>query len=147
VIAAERAVTGTDEPPPPASAVIPLNWLAKRATRRLLIGPDQRWLDLRAPETRAVLRVSFAPLLLQLGLPDLDVSAVYGPSRALTQAIGRWAYEQGYQGIVFGSRHDERFANWAIFEGAIFTPDGLPEPIARDDPDLLAVAALFGLIV
>jgi hypothetical protein len=70
-----------------------LNWLAKRTTRQLRLGPDQHWLDLRVPETRAVLRTIFAPALLHLGLPDLDVSAVYGPSRTLTQAIGRWAYE------------------------------------------------------
>ena len=147
VLAAERAVTGADEPPPPERATIPLNWLAKRATRRLRLGPDQRWLDLRAPETRAALRALLAPTLLRLGLPDLDVGAVYGPSRALTQAIARWAYEAGYQGIAFGSRHDETLTNWAVFEGAVFTPDGLPIPLARDDPDLLAVAALFGLTV
>jgi hypothetical protein len=69
-------------------------------------------------------------------------TAVYGLSRALTQAIARWAYEAGYQGLAFGSRHDERLTNWAVF-----TPDGLPIPLARDDADLLAVAALFGLTV
>ncbi|HEX5502460.1 MAG TPA: RES family NAD+ phosphorylase [Thermomicrobiales bacterium] len=147
VLAAERAVTGADEPPPPARGVVPLNWLAKRATRRLRLGSDQRWLDLRAPETRAVLRAILAPTLQRLGLPDLDVGAVYGPSRAFTQVIARWAYEAGYQGLAYGSRHDERFTNWALFEGAVFTPDGLPTPLMRDDPDLRAVAALFGLDV
>ena len=35
--------------------------------------------------------------------------------------------------------------NWAVFEAAVVTPDGLPIPLARDDADLGAVAALFGL--
>jgi hypothetical protein len=145
-LAGERA-RPADEPVTPAGAPIPPSWLTARLMGRLRLGPGQRWLDLRAPETREALRADLAPTLLRLGLPDLDVGAVHGPSRDLTRAIARWAYERGYRGIRYGSRLDERLANWAIFEGAAFTPDGPPAPVARDDADLLAVAALFGLTV
>jgi len=55
---------------------------------------------LRAFETVGALRSEFARLLVELNLDDLDVSGVRGPSRGLTQAIARWAPEQGYRGIA-----------------------------------------------
>jgi hypothetical protein len=140
-----RAVWGANAPAPWRSA--PDDWHLKRCLGRFHLLPGQRWLDLRAFETREALRAQFADAVIRLGLPDLDVSGVRGPSRALTQAIARWAYEQGYQGIAYSSRFDDAFDCWAVFEGAAFQPAGPPEPIARDDPDLRATAELFGLVV
>ena len=116
------------------------------ASGRLTLRPRQRWLDLRALETREDLRATFAPLLQDLGLQDFDVSTALGPTRRLTQAIARWAYEQDYHGIVYTSRVHEPFACWAIFDTALFHPTGPPEPIRRDDPDLRAIARVFGLL-
>lgn len=138
-------VTGSDEPLP--APVLPVDWYRKRGVGRLRILPGQRWLDLRAPETREVLRVELARTLVELGLPDLDVAGVMGPSRALTQAIARWAYERGYAGLAYHSRFDETLTLWAIFEGAAFEAIGVPEPIEPDDADLVATAHLFGLVL
>jgi hypothetical protein len=144
-LAAVEHVGGSQEPPP--RATVPTDWYQKRAIARLRLGPGQQWLDLRAIETREALRVALAATLLDLGLTDLDLSGVLGPQRLLTQAIARWAYENGYSGIVYSSRFDAAQSLWAIFEGAVFEPVGVPEPIVPGDPDLLAAAKLFGLTV
>ncbi len=125
--------------------VVPPDWYQGRAVGLLRITPRQRWLDLRSAETREVLRHELARTLFDFGLADLDLSGVVGPGRQLTQAIARWAYEQGYNGLAYSSRLDAALTCWAIFEGAMFEPAGPPEPILSDDPDLLRVARLFGL--
>ena len=56
-------------------------------------------------------------------------------------------YEQGYAGLAYPSRLDHALTLWAIFEGSAFEPIGLPEPITPDDPDLVATARLFGLVL
>lgn len=126
---------------------ISVPWRSARAVGQARLGPGQRWLDLRALATREALRQELAPLLLQLGFRDLDLSSIVGPQRALTQAIARWAHEQGAMGLVYHSRLDNRRTCWAVFEGATFTPAGAPERITADDPDLAAVARLFGLYI
>lgn len=138
-----RDVAGTDEPVP--AARVPADWYRRRAVGRLRLAPGQRWPDLRSPATREALRGELAAELLRLGMADLDLSGVAGPSRALTQAIAGWAHEQEYAGLVYASRLDQRLICWAVFEGAHFEPVGLPEPITPEDPDLRAAARLFGL--
>jgi hypothetical protein len=132
---------------PAAPAGIPTDWYEKRGIAELHLLPGQRWLDLRAPETREQLRTELARTLVTLGLSDLDLSRVAGPRRSFTQAIARWSHEHGYAGVAYPSRLDARLTLWAVFEGAAFEPVGPPTPIAPDDPDLLAVARLFGLSV
>jgi hypothetical protein len=145
LLARLRAVVGTAEPV--TRPRIPADWYARRAVVRLRLAPGQRWLDLRAPATREALRRELAGELLRLGLADLDVGGVVGPARALTQAVAGWAHGQGYAGLAYASRIDQALTCWAVFEGARFEAVGSPEPIASDDPDLRAVARLFGLAV
>ncbi|MBI4493874.1 MAG: RES family NAD+ phosphorylase [Chloroflexi bacterium] len=128
-------------------AALPSSWYQRRAVARLRLSAGQRWLDLRATETRQALRGELATTLLSLGFSDLDVSGVFGPQRTLTQTIARWAYERGYAGLAYASRLDATLTLWALFEGASFEPIGLPEPITPDDPDLVATAQLFGLVL
>ena len=111
------------------------------------VEPGQRWLDLRAPETLQTLRTELATVLVALGLPDLDVSAARGPSRALTRQVARWAFERDLQGIAYRSRFADDVDCWAIFEGARLTVVGSPEPIAWDDFDMAAAAKLFSLTI
>ncbi|MGI8916094.1 MAG: RES family NAD+ phosphorylase [Chloroflexota bacterium] len=145
LLAQVQAVEGTPEPlPQPRVAA---SRRRQRCIGRLRPLPGQRWLDLRQPATAESLRAEFAPLLGRLGLPDLDVSGLRGGSRPLTQAIARWAYEQGYQGLAYRSRFRDDLDCWALFEGAAFERSGPPQPIAADDPDLRAAAALFGLLL
>lgn len=143
VLARLQRVAGGGEQLPPAT--VPAHWYQRRAVARLRLVPGQRWLDLRAPETREALRAELATTLLTLGLSDLDLGRVLGPSRTLTQALARWAYERGYAGLAYHSRLDQKLTLWAIFEGSAFEPVGLPEPITPDDPDLVATARLYTL--
>jgi hypothetical protein len=145
MLARLRDVSGGGEPSP--VGVVPADWYQRRGVSRLRLEPGQRWLDLRAAETREALRGALAPTLAELGVDDLDVSGVLGPRRHVTQAIARWAVEADYAGIAYRSRFDETLTLWAVFEGAAFTPVGAPEPVRPDDPDLLAAAELFGLSV
>lgn len=140
-----REVVGTAESVPEPR--VPADWYRPRGVGRLRLAPGQRWLDLRASVTREVLRRDLAGELVRLGLSDLDLSSVVGPARALTQAIAGWAHEHGYAGLAYASRFDQTLTCWAVFEGARFEPVGLPGPITTDDPDLRAVARLFGLAV
>jgi hypothetical protein len=144
VLAMLAAVGGTDEPIPTRGKV-PSDWHLKRRTQRLTVMPDQRWLDLRALSTLQQLRSDLAGLLVLHDIPDLDAGVVQGANRAVTQAISRWAYERGFQGIVYRSRLDNEIGCWAIFEGAAFLPEGRVEIITRADPDLIDIASIYDL--
>ena len=144
-LAAMHAVTGTDEPVPPA--VVPPDWYQKRAVATLHLLPGQRWLDVRATETLEALRLEFAEELVRWGISDLDLSDLMSRDRRLTQAISRWAHERGYQGVVYASRLESGANLWAIFEGAQFEAVGVAQPILPDDPDLVAAAHTFGLAI
>lgn len=139
--------------PPEVSSVvgrIPLGWLSERRIARFVLhdaGQVGRWLDLREPATHQVLRRELAGLLVGLEFTDFDISTATSSERALTQPIGRWAYERGYRGIVYASRFDARLTCYAIFEHdpGIRLAQITREPLTFNDPDLRAVAALFGL--
>ena len=143
VLAREREISGTDDPV--STTTLPLDWCSRRCVGHFDLSPGQRWLDLRAFETREALRVELASTLALLALADFDMGDVLSRERKVTQAIAQWAYEQGYHGIVYSSRLDVTCNCWAIFDSAQFHPVDDPEPITLDDPDLRAVAAIYGL--
>ncbi len=126
---------------------VPADWTRARCAGQLRLGPEQRWLDLRHLETAEALRSELAPLLQQPDLPDLDVSVLRGPSRPLTRAVARWTYDAGFQGIAYRSRFHDGLDCWTLFEGTDVERVGSIERISRDDRDLRAAAALFGLVV
>ncbi|MFN8635982.1 MAG: RES family NAD+ phosphorylase [Chloroflexota bacterium] len=127
--------------------LVPRDWYASRRVGRLQISPGQQWLDLRAPETLQALRAELADALVRLHLPDMDVGATRGPSRALTREIARWAYDRGFRGLAYRSRFGDQIECWAVFEGASISPIRPDETILPDDPDLQAAAHLFGLTI
>lgn len=91
-------------------------------------------------------RRRFASTLRVIGLVDVDLGDVLSRDRRVTQAIARWAFDQGYGGIRYPSRFHPALDLWAIFEGAPFTEVAVAA-IEPDDPDLIAVAALFRLTI
>jgi RES domain len=147
-LAAERAVLNATEPP--RSAHVPAAWGRNRVVGTFTLG-SVGWLDLRALDTIQVLRDAFAELAHSLRLADVDLSAATGRSpiageeRRFTQAVSRWAYERGYQGIVFSSRLDHRFTCWAVFESATIQRVGAPETITQADRDFVRIARSFSL--
>jgi hypothetical protein len=132
---------GDDTPP---AGVVPDDWHLKRLVGEFRVAPRQRWLDLRELEIREMVRWELAPTWVEMGLDDFDLSDALTRRRDITQAIARWAYEQGYQGIIYPSRLDNAFDCWAIFEGAHFEVIG-SRSIARNDEDLAAIAQVYKL--
>jgi hypothetical protein len=147
-----------DEPVDPAlfGGIVPADW---RMTRRLgmtRLDRSMRFLDLVAPDTVHALRRTpqIAQLAANLGLPDIDYSAVNGPNRTFTQALSRFVYEssdaQGnplFGGIRYTSRLNPQWECWAIYlDRMVHTPD-LPTAIHADNRALLKAAALLGLTV
>ena len=124
--------------------VIPDDWHLKRMIAAFRVVPGQRWLDLRLLTVREHLRHEMARTFVDLGRDDFDLGDALSRNRALTQAIARWAYENGFEGIIYKSRLDAAFDCWALFEGALYEPVSAMS-IAHDDEDLIAVATLFGL--
>lgn len=59
-----------------ASAHVAADWYQRHAVARFHLRPGQRWLDLRVAETREDLRRELAPMLLHLGLTDLDLGGL-----------------------------------------------------------------------
>jgi hypothetical protein len=130
----------------PRVGAVPSGWHRDRLIGRLLVLPGQRWLDLRHHETILALRQELSGTLVALGLDDFDLSTALSANRRLTQATARWAYEHGFQGIAYASRHGADLECWALFEGARFEPVEIA-PVVADDPDLVVAAGLLGLSV
>jgi hypothetical protein len=98
---------------------IPPRWLRERQIASFLLvdmDPPSTWLDLRRPESHQLLRYELAALLVGLDVQDFDISIATSSERRLTQPIGNWAFEQGYQGIIYCTRFDPRLACYAIVE-------------------------------
>jgi hypothetical protein len=140
-----KRVTGA--PDSTLSPIVPPDWCAKRGIARFYLRSGQRCLDLRSMETREALRIELAELLLSLDLADLDSGVVRSLNRRLTQAISRWAYERGYNGVAYKSRLDDERDCWALFQGAAIEMVGSIEPISPHDPDFRETARLFGLAI
>lgn len=118
-----------------------VDWCQARALGRAELGPNQRWLDSYAAETRRELRGALADRLLELGLDDFDFGDALSRNRKLSQAVSRWAYEQGFQGIVFSSRFDYGLRCWAVFDTADFQP--LDAMLLNPEADELNAALTF----
>jgi hypothetical protein len=123
---------------------VPGSFLRARgtATFRLRSG---RWLDLRHVETLAAIRASFGSRLHDYGLIDVDLGGICGPARAFTQEVAGWAFDRGYNGLVYASRLSATFECWALFDTARIEAVGPVVPISLEDPDLQAVAHVFAL--
>ena len=112
------------------------------------VAEAERILNLCAPETHARLRQELAVALVACGYSGaFNFGEVIGTDYRLTQLITHWAHEHDFTGVAYPSAHDHTLTCWAVFDSAQITFAGEPESIERDDPDLLAAAALFGLRV
>jgi len=137
-----------------ARPVVPAAWrLARRIGVTTLI-PSLVFANLGTPETVQELRQALAPLALSLGLPDLDISALTGPHRALTQEVARYLYEQHdpsgtplYHGIRYQSRFNMAWECWAVFTDRLLHRIVRVDPIAATDPGLYDAARILRLTI
>jgi RES domain len=112
-------------------------WHSPRWMGCLRILSDQRFLDARRLETNDFFRRELAEDLLCANLESFDVSLPGREHRHLTQKVSRWAYDNGYKGIVFRSQFREEFTSWAIFEGTALTQGAPSRPIKESDSDFV----------
>jgi hypothetical protein len=145
-LAVARALSpGDADDVAPMAGVIPTSYFRKMLIH-LHVPAGGWWLDHRVPATHQALRGLLAHELDPLGYRGRFVwGDLLSHDHRLTQAIAIWAYDEEFDGIVYRSCHDAALDCWALFDRARFSQFGSPLKIARDDPDLLSVAELFGL--
>lgn len=126
-------------------AAIPARFFTRRIAR-FSVGSNQRWLDVRSPESHVVLRDELSGVLAKPGIgPRFVLGDLLSNDHRVTQLVAGWAIDQGFHGIAYASCHDPRLTCWAIFEGAELIPLDIPRPVEIDDEDLIAVAKLWNL--
>ena len=133
---------------------IPRDW---RVTRRLgsaVLFMTLAVVELDAADTVQALRPVLAPVATRLHLPDIDLSAITGPERALTQAAALHIYQQRdaqgrplYAGLRYVSRLKREWECWAIFAARMRYRPLRVDLITADDPHLYEAARLLHLAI
>jgi len=134
--------------------VIPADWRLRRHLASTRLDPSLRFVDVAVAASLQHLRSALAPVAAGLGLADIDLGAVTGSHRRLTQACARYIYEQvdeqdapRFAGLRYPSRLNNQWECWAIFHDRIRHAPRFPESIFPDEPDLETVAAIYGLAI
>jgi hypothetical protein len=133
-----------------APGAVPVEWCASR-----VIGSARHtgtFADVGRSESLAHLRAALAARALHYGFDDLDAGELRRRApRAFTQEISRHVFVHGRDaggrplaGLRYRSRLGDDLVNWAIFETEP-PVDCVSEPVDREDPDLRAAFARFGL--
>ena len=143
------------DPEDPQRGILSANWRLHRQIGQNPAGPALRFVDVTATATLNHLRYALADVVMELGLQDIDLSAVTGPQRTLTQRIARHVYDQvdpegrpRFAGIRYLSHYGGDHECWAIFDTRMVHHDTYVEQtLLPDDPDLLSVAHAFGLTI
>ena len=98
------------------------------------------------------LREALAPLAISLDISDIDVAALCGPARILTQEIARYVYEQVdaagqpmYSGLRYLSRYNTAWECWAIFTDRLAHRVVGVDPIPATAPGLYDAARILRL--
>ena len=137
-----QALRGDQAASATAGPRLTADWFQQRRLGLFRLGREQSWLDLRQPETLVYLRGALAGTLVAFGLDDFDMGDALTRHRPLTQALSRWTFTEGLQGVVYKSRFDVISDCWAIFEGVVIEPvDVLP--LTPTDPDFQSAAQLL----
>jgi RES domain len=77
-------------------------------------------------------------------LQDFDLALLGSQNRKLTQQIATLAYQLGYDGIHYQSRHEADLHNWALFEPFELIHQ-TAVPIHPEDPNLKRALGLLNL--
>jgi hypothetical protein len=139
---------------PPGAGAVPTDWHAVRRLGVTILDATTSFVDIGAAHTLKILRPILAPLATELGLPDIDLSAVTGPSRVFTQEAARYVYEQRddagqpcYAGIRYTSRLDHSWECWAAFGDRVRHRVVRVDSTTASDAGLRAAAQVLGLAV
>jgi hypothetical protein len=125
---------------------VPLSWAARR-TLGEAVSTRKCFADVYAADWVSYLRRKLEPGLMAKRLDaaqDFDLTLLGSQDRRLTQQIATLAYQLGYGGICYQSRHGADLYNWALFEPFELTHTAAA-PIRGDDVNLLHALALLNL--
>jgi hypothetical protein len=137
-----------------ATSVVHADWAIVRRVGVTVLDPHASFVDIGDARTLMVLRRVLAPAARALSLPDVDLSAVTGPARALTQAAARHIYEEHdsaglpcYAGIRYTSRLDRAWECWAVFSDRLRHRVVRVDAITAHGTALVEAAGVLGLRV
>ena len=111
--------------------------------------------DLATAEAVQSLRIQLAPLLIAMGLDDLDFGELLGSNRTLTQAISRWVWSMKsgsgqplFSGIRYRSRFDPECICLALYEDR-YSIDGDVDilPITPETPGFADAGSILRLTI
>ena len=114
------------------------------ATARLRQG---RLVAIEAPHQRIRLGLVHKSLLHKFGIQELTIQSLRARQRPVTRRISRTLYEEGYAGISFHSRLDEKPC-YAFFVGrATLHQSGNIIHMTENHPDLIKVCGEYTLVL
>jgi hypothetical protein len=150
-----EALAGLVDPSDNRLGIVPADWRFKRQMGVTLLDDSLVFADIAAAESVDHLRTVLAPVARRLGLHDVDVSAVIGSHRALTQRCSRYIYDQlqpdgrpRFAGIRYPSRLNLEWTCWAVFADRMkHFPQRHQTTIDAEDPALLDAARVLGLSI
>ncbi len=153
-VAALRAIRGATGEPQPLTGTVSARWREMRGVGRLLLHPALRFVDVAHPDTLAELRTHFAPLAVELGHRDVDLSAMTSGDRRLTQRVARYVHERTdadggplFAGLRYISRHGASWECWALFADRLVGEQLPVQAVRADDAGLIAAARHLGLTI
>lgn len=135
-------------------------WRQERRMNRILL-PSAGWfVDIETVDSIRAIRRNVGSILRVAGADDLDTSHLRGSNRRLTTAIAQWIHgvtlDNGAPplGIVYGSKHDSHWSNWAIwlrsqepgsYEFPLTVTGSVPIDEPAQNPPLQQICDLFGI--
>lgn len=128
---------------------IPGDFEQTRRWVKVNLPPRSRFLDVRVADTLSELQRLLAGPLSALGVKHLDQSVVQSGRYDVTQLISSWAYDDGFDGIVYTSHSGERSSAgmdltcWAVYRHVELLQVGDIAPFSRDDPAIQWVIEHF----
>jgi hypothetical protein len=131
---------------------VPAAWRLMRRLGATVLDSRLVIADIFAPETIQELRTALASVAMALGLADIDLSALCGPQRGLTQEIARHIYGQVdptgrplYHGLRYLSHYNIDWECWAIFTDRLAHRVVRVDPIPATTPGLFDAARILAL--
>ena len=140
MIAEYRSLFGVDPP----GGVVPRSWRVANRLAPARIRASAPLADADDVVRRQRFERGQAALLSSYGVEHFDISAVRARQRPVTQAFGRWVFDEGAGGVGFRSNIDNEPCA-ALFEGRCDLRADGPVVELDDAPEFIEVLAEFTL--
>jgi hypothetical protein len=140
--------------PPEPSGLAERAWARARRRGTTRLAPTLRFVDLGDPSTWRALRPALAASAVDVGLSDIDLSAVTGPHREFSQLAAHCIHSQRdaagaprCAGLRYLSRLHTAWECWAVFDDRLVHMPSYTAEVDTTDSALLEAAAALGLEV